>query len=252
MARTVLVSLVLALAAGCQQAPPQQPVVVQLPGGDPAHPPLTGRTVTVSGAAEILTAPDTFELTIGFDVQDDSLNKVRDESRRRAAALLAVAAKHQIPDCDVQTQDLSLQPRYDSYEHRKIVGYTASRGLVLTLRNIDSVEDVLYDMLAAGANRVDRVQFHSSAAREKRAEARVLAVKAAREKAEAMAAALGQTVGEPLRIEEGASEGSWRSPTTLNYALSNETVPHVSDTVATGKIQVQASVAVTFALAGRG
>lgn len=248
MARILMVSFVLALAAGCQQAP-AQPVVVQVPGGDPAHAPLTGRTVTVSGAAEVLTAPDLFELTIGFDVQDESLDKVRDESRRRAAALLEVAAKHQIAECDVQTQDLSLQPRYDSYEHRKIVGYTASRGLVLTLRDIDAVENVLYDMLAAGANRVDKVQFRSSAAGEKRAEARVLAVKAAREKAEAMAAALGQQVGEPLRIEEGSSEGGWR-PLTLNYALSNETVPHVSDTVATGKIQVQASVAVTFALAG--
>lgn len=248
MVRTLSLSFVLALVVGCDSRP-TEPIVIHTAGGDPAHAPLPGRTISVSGTAEILTAPDMFELVIGFDVQDDSLDKVRDDSQKRAAALLAVASKHQIPDCDVQTQDLSLQPRYDSYEHRKIVGYTASRGLVLTLRKIDDVEAVLYDMLAAGANRVDRVQFHSSAATEKKAEARVLAIKAARAKAEAMAAALGQSVGEPLRVEEDAG-GGWRPAIASNYALSNETVPHVSDTVATGKIQVQASVAVTFALAG--
>jgi hypothetical protein len=250
MVRTLTLMFSLALLAGCK-SDCHEPVVIHTAGADPTHSPLPGRTITVSGTAEISTAPDTFELTIGFDVQNESLERVRDESQRRAAALLAVASKHQIPDCDVQTQDLSLQPRYDSYEHRKIVGYSASRGLVLTLRNLDGVEAVLYDMLAAGANRVDRVQFHSSAAREKRAEARVLAVKAARDKAEAMAQALGQTIGQPLRVEEDASAGGgWRAPIQANYALMNETVPHVSDTLATGKIQIQASVAVTFALSG--
>lgn len=239
-------SLVLALISGCNYRC-TEPVVVTT-SADPAHDPLPGRTITVSGAAEILTAPDMFELVIGFDIQEAELGKIRDESRKRAAALLEVAKRHQIEDCDVQTQELSLQPRYDGYEHRKIIGYQASRGLVLTLRDIDDVEAVLYDMLAAGANRVDRVQFHSSKAAERRSEARVLAVEAAREKAEAMAAALGQALGEPLRIDEAPADG-WRPQIPMNYALSNESVPRVSDTVATGKIQVQASVAVTFALA---
>ncbi len=92
--------------------PPQSPAGRLARAAAPA--PLPGRTITVSGAAEILTAPDTFELTIGFDVQAPSLEYARDDSRKRAAALLAVVARHKIPDSDVQTQELSLQPRYDN------------------------------------------------------------------------------------------------------------------------------------------
>ena len=103
-------------------------------------------------------------------------------------------------------------------------------------------------MLAAGANRVDRVVFHSSAARDKRAEARVLAVQAARAKAEAMAAALGKQVGEPLEVHEVGPAAPWNAPVANNYVLTNETVPAVSDTVATGRIRVHAGVTVTFAL----
>ena len=237
-ARPLAVLLLAALLPACQAPAPY----VVAGGGQPAAAP---RTITVAGEAEILTAPDTFELTIGFDLQADTLSAARDGSRDRAAALLAVAEKHQIPACDIQTQDLSLRPRYDGYEHRKIVGYDASRGLVLTLHALDKVEPVLYDMLAAGANRVDSVQFHSSVARERRAEARVLATEAARDKATAMAAALGQQIGAPLKIDE--ADAAWQPP-VANYSFSNATVPHVSDTVATGKIRIHAGVAVTFAL----
>lgn len=239
-ARPLALLLVAALLPACQAPAPY----VVAGGGQPAA--AAPRTITVAGEAEILTAPDTFELTIGFDLQADTLSAARDGSRDRAAALLAVAEKHQIPACDIQTQDLSLRPRYDSYEHRKIVGYDASRGLVLTLHALDKVEPVLYDMLAAGANRVDSVQFHSSVARERRAEARVLATEAAREKATAMAGALGQQIGAPIKIDE-ADAAAWQPP-VANYSFSNATVPHVSDTVATGKIRIHAGVAVTFAL----
>lgn len=248
---TRLLSLVLVALAGCHASPPcphdAPPAVVWSAPAEPIAAPLPGRTITVSGAAEILTAPDTFELTIGFDLQTADLAQARDDSRKRAAALLAVVARHAIPDDDVRTLDLSLQPRYDNYEHRKIVGYQASRGLVLTLHDINAVEPVLFDMLAAGANRVDQVQFHSSVAREKRAEARVLAVRAARDKAQAMAAALGQTLGEPLRIDEVAAD-PWRPPAMNNYALNNDSAPQISDTVASGRLRVQANVAVTFTL----
>lgn len=245
--RTLLLLLAL---AGCQASPcPREaPTVIAWTPGEQSGVAVPGRTITVAGAAEVLTAPDTFELTIGFDLQAPDLARARDDSRLRARALLDVIAKRAIPETDVQTQELSLQPRYESYEHRKIVGYQATRLMVVTLHDLDDVEAVLYDMLAAGANRVDRVQFSSSAAREKRAEARVLAVQAARDKAQAMAGALGQLLGEPLRVEEVTLD-PWRPPTMNSMALNNDSVAQIGDTMASGRVRVQANVSVTFALA---
>lgn len=242
-------------AERCREA--EAPTVVQvMPEGamTPGLAHAAARTITVSGTAEILTAPDCFEISAGFEVQTTDLDDARDESKRRAAALLAVADKHGVKPIDVQTHQLSLQPRYDNNygEHRKRIGYEASRSMTLTLHDIDLVEAVLYDLAAAGANRIDRVEFRTSALTEKRAEARVLAVEAAKKKAQAMAGALGQQIGEPLRIDEGG-DSSW-SPYGMNvannYVLNNETAAQVSETVAAGKIQVRAGVSVVFKLAG--
>jgi uncharacterized protein YggE len=82
---------------------------------------------------------------------------------------------------------------------------------------------------------------------EKRSEARLLAVEAARAKAEAMAATLGQELGEPLKIEEAGPAPGWL-PQTSNYLLNNDTTPQQSETVATGKLRVHAGVSVVFAL----
>lgn len=255
--RPSLLTIVVALAlAGCQGGGrAAEPAVVQVlaptsAGGQEVA--LAGRTITVAADAEILTAPDRFEVVVAFDVQTATIEEARDESRKRAAALLGVVTKHAVPDCDVQTEQLSLQPRYDgsSYPAQRLVGYQASRSLTVTLRDVDAVEGLMFDMLAAGANRIDRVSFHSSALQEKRAEARVLAVKAARVKAEAMAAALGQTIGEPLRIEEAGPPNYWQAPAIGNYVMNNDSTPHVGETVATGKISVHAGVSVVFRLQG--
>ena len=114
-------------------------------------------------------------------------------------------------------------------------GSLARKTMIAPLRDVDKVEDLLFDLLAAGANRVDRVSFHSSALQEKRAEARVLAVTAARVKAEAMAAALGQTLGEPLRIEEDGPQSAWQAPAIGNYVMNNDSAAHVGETMATGR-----------------
>lgn len=239
--------------AGCQGDRHSEPLVVQLPGaGDGQGLLAASRTLAVTGDAEIFTAPDRFQMVVAFELQTDTLAGARDESRQRAAALLDVVAKHSIPACDVQTDQLSLQPRYDgSYgQAQRLIGYQASRSLTLTLHDLDRVEALLFDLLAAGANRVDRVSFHSSVLQEKRAEARVLAVRAARVKAEAMARELGQTLGEPLRIDEAGTPSPWQAPSISNYVMNNDSAAQLGETMATGKISVHAGVSVVFRLQG--
>lgn len=253
MLKRMLGLFVVLSSSACQGQPcPRDTVVQVLPADvtDPRGVAVAGPTITVGGDAEILTAPDRFVVSIGFDLHSKSLDEARDGSQARATALLGVVAERGVEACDVQTEQLSLQPRYDGYGTpgaHNLIGYQASRSLTVTLHKIEDVEPLLFAMLAAGANRVDRVEFQSSVTLEKRAEARVLAVAAARAKAEAMAAALGQTVGDPLRIEEAAAAQPWQGVTT-NYVLNNDTAPALGETVASGKIRVHAGVSVVFAL----
>lgn len=249
----VVGTLVLGLCGCVAERPRCEDVVVTTqagPGGlEAVAMPVQRGTITVKGDAEVLTAPDRFVITVGFDVLEKSLDAARDESKARAAALMRVAIDHGVEERDLQSEQLSLQPRYEGYGHpggQQLIGYQAARGLTVTLHDLGQVEGLLYDMLAAGANRIDRVQFESSARIEKRSEARVLAVRAARAKAEAMAAELGQTIGEPVRIEEEAAP-TWQAPVS-NMMLNNDTLAQVSETVAGGKLRVHAGVSVVFTL----
>lgn len=258
MFKTFLGVAFVVMTAGCQAERcrgAESPTVVQVSpeaAGLPGVAHAGARTITVGGSAEILTAPDCFEISAGFEVQTTELKEARDEGQRRAAALLAVAEKHKVAAEDVQTHQLSLYPRYETNnygEHRKLIGYEAARSLTITVHSVDQVEAVLFDLAAAGANRIERVEFRTSEIIKKRAEARVLAIKAAREKAEAMAAALGQTIGEPLKIDEGV-ESPWNPLPMNNYVRSNETASQLGDSVAAGKIEVRAQVSVVFKLQG--
>ena len=136
-----------------------------------------------------------------------------------------------------------------SVDHVPLLGTWSSASLSAG-KDLNHPGPLLFDLLAAGANRVDRVSFHSSVLQEKRAEARVLAVRAARIKAEAMATELGQTLGEPLRIDEAGTPSPWQAPSISNYVMNNDSAAQLGETMATGKISVHAGVSVVFRLRG--
>ena len=135
-----------------------------------------------------------------------------------------------------------------------VYGYRVRRGITVTLRDLDAFDALLRDAVAAGATYVHGVDFQTTALRRHRDEARLLAVRAAREKAEALAAELGQTVGVPLSVSErgqgwfsgyGAGWGArFSAGPSQNVSVSaGETGP-----AAPGRIAIRASVDVTFAL----
>jgi hypothetical protein len=67
-----------------------------------------------------------------------------------------------------------------------------------------------------------------------------------------MAGALGQKLGRPLKIEEDPTpEGAYRPFGSAygNMFVNNDTRAVVGEALATGKVRVQANVAVTFELA---
>ena len=119
------------------------------------------------------------------------------------------------------------------------------------LHDSEKVEVFLTELFKGGANRLDGVTYGSSKLLEQRKEARTLAVTAAREKAMAMATTLGQKLGRPLKIDEDAEAGRYQPlpGNMLTNAFSQtDTRGAIGDTMATGKIKIPASVAVTFEL----
>ncbi len=214
------------------------------------------RLITVTGEAEVLVVPDEAVLMLGVETKNQDLNAAKAENDKITKGIFAAIKKLNIEDKDVQTDRLKIEPRYtNNYETGKRIfqGYFVSRTLAVTLRDVGKAENLVSDVLTAGANYIYNLDFRTSALRKYRDQARSLAIKAAQQKANLLAAQLEQTVGKPHMIREGLEDDqniSWNNRTNaqVQQVVSEGLSSDAERTVALGQIKVTASVTVSFEL----
>lgn len=223
----LLAALTITSSAQAQTATPQPPP----------------RTITVIGQAELKVVPDEFVITFGVETKAKTANAARLDNERQTAAILTKIRARKIEPKYIKTEHFGLSPEYTGrYEDRKLKGYDADRRVSVIVRDASIVEPLLAEIFEAGANRLYSVTFHSSKIEAQLADVRLQAVKAARDKAAAMAGVLGQQLGAPLKIDEQHGQGARIS----NFAYANNAPSGPSGTLATGKLRIAASVEITF------
>lgn len=219
------------------------------------------RTIAVTGEAEVKVTPDEVIVVLGVETDNLDISLAKTDNDERVQRILAIAKEFGVPDKYVQTDRISVDPRYYT-EHggkRTFLGYWIYKTMTITLRGetIPAFDDILTNVLAAGANYVTDVEFRTTELRKYRDEARSMAVKAAHEKARDLAADLGHTVGEARSVREGKTGWySWynyRGRSRNNYMSQNITQIYddagsIEGAIALGKISVTASISVTFEL----
>ncbi len=168
-----------------------------------------------------------------------------------------------IEDKDVQTDFVGIEPTYESNyssssSKTKPLLYTVQKGIGIRLRKVGGFETVLTGLLTNGVNYVHGIDFRTSQLRKHRDTARQMAIHAAREKAEALAAELGVKRGKVYRINENSwggwwswSGNSWRSRAGGGMVQNSAQVagggPETTDaTLSIGQISVSATVNVSF------
>ncbi len=221
----------------------------------------TPRTISVSGNAEIKVAPDEIIVTLGVETSHNDLETAKKENDTIMQRLLKTAQEHGIEAKHIQTDYLNIEPRYhDNYEKREFIGFFVRKTMVLTLKDMSKFENLLTAFLKGGSNYVQGIEFKTTELRRHKDAARALAIKAAKEKAVAMAAELGQKIGKPLTIREeqsdwyswysgwwGYGRGGMASQNVVQNTGSSNTLDPDS-TIAPGQISVNARVAVEFEL----
>jgi uncharacterized protein len=215
------------------------------------------RLVSVSGSGEVRIPPDEIVMTLGVETSSMDLMTARTENDQRITAMMKAANSRGIRPEHLKTDYLNIEPRYENgYAKRQFYGYFVQKTLVVTLRDIKIFESVLTELLQAGATHVHDVQFQTTELRRHRDEARAMAVKAAREKAEALARQLGQQIGDPQNISESgwywysprSGWGSrWQGLATQN-SMQSTAGGAVDSALAPGLISITAQVSVTFSL----
>lgn len=218
---------------------------------DNTPPPL----VTTTGNSEVKVVPDLADLRFDIELRNTNLKTALAQEAEKMSQLVAALKAAGIGERDLQTSQVTINPVYQQEngtyaETAKIAFFSVSQTVGCTLRDIQKITAITTRAIDAGANRVSGVTLRTSRLRQYRDQARVMAVKAAKEKALALAGELGSKVGKPHSITEQSSE----IPTLLlgnSFAQNVAAAPGDSGSNSAfepGTISISATVTVAFVL----
>lgn len=208
--------------------------------------PETERAIVVSGEATVRRAPDLAVVTLAVTVRAPEVEPARETANARASAILAQLRALGIPETDVSAPSLIVHPTYDYRHGARLTGHEASRPMTIRVRDLAALGPLLDGLVDDGVTQVHGTTMELAQADAAAREALGAAVVAARSRAEALAAAAGLRLGEPLRIEEETS-GFAPMPRMMALAQGTPGAPAPTE-VAAGEVEITARIRAWFAL----
>jgi uncharacterized protein YggE len=202
--------------------------------------------IAAFGVASVKSVPDLVRVRFKVIRQEQAPAAAFEAARTAVQAVRGTLRQHGIGDAAVEGSRLDLKTAHDYVDGtRKFAGYQCQAAFAVESRALDDVESLLVDVIAAGANEIDSVEFDVSGKRELRAEARRKAVAAARAKAELYAEAAGVRIGTVLHLEDADPEQASAS----RYRSHSSAADTSSQDLAPGHIVVSAAVVAGYAIA---
>lgn len=239
LAALITVMLVAVSGVSAQEDPTPMPVDIPQPGGQ--------RTISVTGTGTASGSPDIAFIELGVEIRDANIGTAVEQSNTTMDAVIAALSEFGIPAENIQTtqfsvwQDQPVDPATGLPAEE--FTYVVTNIVRIRVTQIDQISDVIQTALDAGANRVFGLTFGLDDPAALESTARDQAVADARVRAEALAAAFGVALGEPLSI----TEGFLNQPGPL-FARA-EGLGGGGPSISEGQLSVQVQVTVTFAIA---
>src|SRR3954453_2909524 len=196
------------------------------------------KTITVTGNGTITTVPDRAAFDFSVTSQAATAKAALAKNAAEAAAVIAALKNAGIATADLQTGQVSLNPQFNQ-AGTDVVGYTAANTVSAktTIAKAGSIVDAAVD---AGANGVSGPSLSRSDSSALYRDALKNAVADAREKAKALAAASGLTLGGVQVVVEGA-----QSSPPIPFAAAKDGAASVTP-IEPGTQEIDASVTVTY------
>ncbi|MFV8373324.1 SIMPL domain-containing protein [Flavobacterium sp. LB2P74] len=202
--------------------------------------------INVSGEGKVKVIPDQATIAVTVETKGNNAKDVKKQNDEKIEAVLKFIKKMNLAPVDYKTQRVSLNPQYD-YEKKKH-SYNATQTIEILLRDLSNYDELMEGLVDQGINRIDAVTFQSSKLAQYQSEARKLAMKDAKLKAEDYVSLLGQKVGRAMTISDN-SQTYYPQPmyaAMKTMEMSDASAPR--QTLAVGEINITANVTVSFIL----
>jgi uncharacterized protein YggE len=212
------------------------PVLIRADSGDPAP-----GTLSVVGTGVVATEPDTATTSFGVTTQAATAQEAMAQNSQEMARVIEALKGAGIAAKDLQTQYVSVDPRYDD-RGRQVTGYAASNSVSAIVRKLSQVGDVIDAGIASGANNVSGPALSRGDRAKLYREALDSAVADAKAKAQVLAQAAGVSLGAVRSMTENAQMDGGPVPATF-AALETVRTP-----IEAGTTNITATVRVVFKL----
>jgi hypothetical protein len=202
--------------------------------------------INVSGEGKVKVIPDEATIEVTVETKGNNAKDVKKQNDIKIEAALKFIKKMNLAPSDFKTQRVALNPQYD-YEKKKH-NYNATQTIEILLKDLSKYDELMEGLVDAGINRIDNVTFQSSKLVQYQSEARKLAIKEAKLKAEDYVSVIGQKVGRAITISDN-TQNYYPQPRYMamkTMEMADISVPR--ETLAVGEINITANVTVSFIL----
>ena len=257
MLRYAKLALLLAVPA-CASAQGAEPAAVPAPGhgamaGHMMHmtPPPTRIVVNAMGTAS--RPPEQAVVSLAVETAARSARDAANQNAERMAQIIAALRRLDIPEDQIRTTAYNMYPEYRHWDGRdpeqanrqpEIIGYRVMNMLTVTVDGAARAGAVIDAALAAGANRVDGLNFQLRDTEAVRAVALREAMTKARAEAALLAEAAGLSLGAPIEIS--TSWGYMPPPPPMPMMMARDAVQMAPTPVQPGAVEIQAMVNVVY------
>ena len=202
--------------------------------------------IHVTGHAKAPVVPDTVILRLGAEAMStSSVTQAHSRASSAMNAMLAALADSGVDTTtDVQTTHFNISPEYEwTDEGRRMVGYTATQGISVKVRDLDSVGMVIDSAIQAAGNeaRFDGLNFVTEEDPDLRRELLQNAYQEALDQAERLAELAGLEIVSATSI----STGFVGVPSITQ--LAEAALTQLDTAISPGQVDVSMSLQVTFA-----
>ena len=205
-----------------------------------------GGGITVVGQGKAYGQPDQAQVQAGVEIFAETVSEATGQNEAVIAQIIAALSQMGINAEDIQTTNYSLwaEQIYGERGPEGIAGYRVTNMVNVTIRDIDTVGDVLAAVTEAGANSIYGINFTVADPAALEDEARAAAMADARERAASLAELGGVALGDVQLISEVIGQPAPRPfGGGGDFAvMESAAVPSVSP----GELSYQVQVQVTF------
>ena len=198
-------------------------------------------SITVQGEGKVIGIPDTVTINIGLSTEDESINTAQNiNSKTINTVINKLKNEIKLDKKNIKTTNYNINPRYDWKDGETILkGYIVSQNIKIKTTNLTKINKILQIAGEYNFNQVGDLNFSIDNKETLKQEARIIALKNAKQKAKSLADVMEVKLGKVLSFSEQSNSRSFpimKSYATIEDSQINKIVPELEAGAETIKI----------------